>query len=414
MKTLATNNRYLLAGIMAYKDWTHEFGLSICSVVALASILAPLLILHGVHSGIVERLRENLMRDPFVLVLIPQGSRGAGFNESQIAEYRALPGVNFAIGRVRDVAAEIQVVSSTGKRLTIPLDATADGDPVFGNFNLPTPRSAQGSLEIALSASAARKLAVDKGQIIKTVLSRKLANGKLQRLPLEFKVAQILPSFATGQDSGFVDMDTLLAIQDFRDGVASDLLATDGDRDYGKERYFESFRVYAKGLTEVEDLEKWFLAHDINVKTRARDIAAIRKIDSTLGTVITLIAAAGVAGFFSFMGSSAESAVRRKWKQIGMLKLTGYQNSQIVCFVLCGALLTGVLGTLAAFAIYGVVAYSIDLMFSAETGGESVCVLTMSFSILAFLAVQAITIMASGRAAVRAARISPATAIRSA
>ena len=88
---------------LALRDWLHERSLSFCGVLALASMLAPLLVLHGVHMGVIERLRENLMRDPAVLVLIPSGGSGAGFEEDFIRKVSEQPGCRFCIGRTRDI-----------------------------------------------------------------------------------------------------------------------------------------------------------------------------------------------------------------------------------------------------------------------------------------------------------------------
>lgn len=397
---------------LAWRDWLHEAGLSLCGVLALASILSPLLILHGVHMGVVERLRANLMRDPAVLVIVPQGSNVSGYDGAFIEQIRSLPGMRYAIGRTRDVAAEIELKSPAGKRLTLSLDATSQGDPLLDNFSAPLPQSAKGRLEIVLSASAARKLGVGPGERLETVLVRRQKSGRLMRLPLSFQVISVLPDIAHGNDIGLVDMETLLAIQDFRDGLKNDLLQSEGEYDFQPERRFAAFRAYAAELDAVENLEKWFLDRDIMVHTRSRDIAAIRRIDSTLGAVITLIAGAGITGFFAFMASSSEASVRRKWKPMGMLRLTGFGRGDLLAFPLTQALLTGLCGTLLAFAIYGLVAWSIDYMFAAETGGESVCSLSRPFICAAFLAVQLIALLASARSAIRAARISPAAVIR--
>lgn len=401
-----------VAARLAWQDWLHEFGLSFCAVLALASILSPLLILHGVRMGVVERLRANLMRDPAVLVIVPQGSSVTGYDEGFLEKIRTLPGIRYVIGRTRDVAAEIEATSATGKRLTLFLDATSEGDPLLENFAAKLPNSSNGHLEIALSASAAKKLAVQPGDQIETVLARRQKNGRLVRLPLKFMVVSVLPPVAHANDIGLVDMETLVAIQNFRDGLQSELLASEGENNLLQERRFAAFRAYATGLDAVEDIEKWFLNQDIKVNTRSRDIAAIRKIDSTLGAVIMLIAVAGMTGFFAFIASSSEASVRRKWKQMGMLRLSGFSRISILAFPLAQTLITGVSGCLLAFGVYGLVAACIDFMFASETGGESICSLSTAFLLGAFLIVQIIALIASFRAAIHAAKISPASVIR--
>ena len=46
-----------LAVGLAGRDWRHEFALSLCAVLALASMLAPLLVLVGVRNGVVDGMR---------------------------------------------------------------------------------------------------------------------------------------------------------------------------------------------------------------------------------------------------------------------------------------------------------------------------------------------------------------------
>lgn len=409
---MTSNNRIVLASRLAIRDWFHELGLSLCAVIALASILAPLLVLHGAHSGVIETMRANLLRDPQVLVISPQGSKGAGFDEAFISEIDKLEGATFAIGRVRDVAAELQLTSESGRRAMLPLYATAPGDPVFTNFSAAVPESSPERFAIALSSQAARRLDVAAGAVLQTSLARRLSSGSWQRKELEFTVVSVLPPMAFGPAAGFVDMQTLLALQDFRDGISSDLLDFAGEREAPEVRRYESFRLYAQDLDHVEALEKWFNERDIPVVTRARDIAVIRKIDSTLGAVIGLIAGAGISGFFAFMASSAEASVRRKWKQIGMLRLTGFSKSAILVFVLCGALLTAIVGCLLAFGVYEAVSWCIDILFAEQTGGEAICVLSPASLAFTVLGVVLIAVLASGRAALRASGISPSAAIR--
>ena len=49
---------------MALRDYWHERALSLCAVLALATVLAPLLILFGVRNGVISNLQERLLHDP--------------------------------------------------------------------------------------------------------------------------------------------------------------------------------------------------------------------------------------------------------------------------------------------------------------------------------------------------------------
>ena len=44
---------------MALRDYWHERALSLCAVLALATVLAPLLILFGVRNGVISNLQDS-------------------------------------------------------------------------------------------------------------------------------------------------------------------------------------------------------------------------------------------------------------------------------------------------------------------------------------------------------------------
>lgn len=406
------NNLSFLSLKLAVADWFHEASLSFCGVLALASMLAPLLIMESVHNGVVQKLRESLLRDPAILVMIPVAGMGSGFDEAFIEEMAHAPGMRFGIGRVRSVASELRLRGPGGRSLEITLDATAKGDPLLEDHAIAQPMSAPGKLEIVLSDAAARHLDVKAGQMVTGSISRRLSNGKFTRLDLSFLVRGVLPAIAGSRDTGLVDMRTLLSIQDFRDGLHTDLFGVKGDEDPPDTRHYQSFRAYAVSMDDVPGLEKWFKEKDIAVKTRGRDIAAVKKIDSSLSAIIGLIAGAGCIGFFAFMASTARAAARRKWKQLGMLKLIGFHKLSILIYPVSQALLTGILGCLLAFLVYAGIAWSIDTLFAEETAGEAVCVLTFPFLCMVFLFVQVLAILASLRSALKASAISPAKVMR--
>ncbi len=51
-------SRLMNAARLAAKDWLHEGTLSLCAVLALARMLAPVLVLEGVRGGVISAMRE--------------------------------------------------------------------------------------------------------------------------------------------------------------------------------------------------------------------------------------------------------------------------------------------------------------------------------------------------------------------
>ena len=76
---------------MALRDYWHERALSLCAVLALATVLAPLLILFGVRNGVISNLQERLLQDPRNLEIVPVGS--GKYGKAFFEELRKRPDV---------------------------------------------------------------------------------------------------------------------------------------------------------------------------------------------------------------------------------------------------------------------------------------------------------------------------------
>ncbi|MCK5203198.1 MAG: hypothetical protein KAR15_04980, partial [Desulfobacterales bacterium] len=59
---------------LALRDYLHERLLSACAVMGLAAVLAPLLVLFGVKSGIINTMSDRLIQDPRNREISPVGS----------------------------------------------------------------------------------------------------------------------------------------------------------------------------------------------------------------------------------------------------------------------------------------------------------------------------------------------------
>ena len=398
---------------LSVKDWLHEFSMSICAVLALASILTPIIVLHGVHTGVIEQMRQRLLQDPAVLVVIPIGSIGAGFPEEFIDEIRSQNECEYAIGRTRDVAAELQISSSNGKTIVITLEATSPGDPLLYRNGIESfPYSSKERLEMVVTQEVAKRLELGKGDVITTSIGRRLSSGRLERKTLDIVVKDVLPAEAVSMTAGFIDLNFLVSIQNYRDGLSVDLFNVSGEAAPPDKVFFESFRAYVKDLDSVEHLEKWFKSKNVEVKTRARDIANIKNVDKTLSTIIGIISATSCAGFFAFMVSTTHASVRRKWKMLGMLRLLGYSRLSMLIFPIVQALVTGVLGVCSAFMLYMIVSYLIDSMFASVSAKLEICIVPVTDFIVIFMVVQLIVVVSSLKVAFKASVIDPSIVMR--
>ena len=396
---------------LAQRDWRYERGLSLCAVLALASMLAPLLVLHGVRNGVVASMREKLLQDPAVLVITPVGSGTEGsFSPAFIEQLQTLPGARFAIGRTRDIATDITLHHGQGMQ-TVQMEPCAPGEPVLEHYRLPNPQDGE-EPEIVLSLPAARKLDVHVGENVTAALGRRTPEGKLESTDMTFRVCGILPDAASGRVLGFLPLRILEDIQDYRDSIAVPHRGFTGRTREGGERRFASFRLYAKDLNAVEQLADALAHRRVEARTRAKEIAGIRALETAISRVILIISLAVGAGFAAFTLSSVQGAVRRKDRMLGMLRLLGFPRCALLLYPLTQTLLTALSGILLAGGVYLAVSSGIERLFAEQAEGFSLCRLSPREFLAAAGIVLLLSVLAAMRAAWQAASIEPSSVIR--
>src|SRR5690606_7455771 len=96
-----------LVGRLALDDYRHEWVLSGCSVLALAAVLSPLLVLFGLRYGIIANLRDPLIESPRDRVVTPVTS--GRYTPERFEIMRARADVEFLVPRTRSLAASIRL-----------------------------------------------------------------------------------------------------------------------------------------------------------------------------------------------------------------------------------------------------------------------------------------------------------------
>ncbi len=142
---------------LAVKDYTHEWRMSSCFILALAATLAPMLVLFGLKFGIVNSMAERLIQDPRNREIRPVGS--GRFEGQWFDTLSKRIDVAFVTPRTRSIAATIDLQNTANKPSQIvnaELLPTALGEPLLPN----TADIPQGLDEIILSSSAAQKLKI--------------------------------------------------------------------------------------------------------------------------------------------------------------------------------------------------------------------------------------------------------------
>ncbi len=404
--------RLSMAAGIAFRDWLHERSLSLCAVLALASMLGPLLILEGVKNGVINGMRARLLEDPAVLVMTPAGGAPeGGYTASFIAALGNLPGARFAVGRTRDIATDMTLTGPNGTILTVGMEPCAPGEPVLEHYRMPEP--ADGALpETVLSAPAAQGLQARSGALLTASLGRRTPEGRLESVSLRLRVAGVLPPEASGRRLGFLPLSLLEDMQDYRDYIAVPERGYAGRPRAEGERRYASFRLYAWDLDAVEALDRALAERGVESRTRAREIAGIRALETALTRVILCISLAVGVGFAAFTVSSVQGAVRRKDKMLAMLRLLGFTRAALIVYPLTQTALTALCGTALAGLVYLLTSVGIDAIFADQLQGAALTRLGLAEYLPAAGLTLLLSIAAAARASFRAASIEPSSVLR--
>jgi len=394
---------------LSLKDYFHERLLSACAVLGLAAVLAPLLLLFGVKSGIINTMADRLIEDPRNREVTPIGSGRYGEDWFSVAAKR--PGVAFVIPQTRSIAASMVLYNGEGKKphsVVVDLIPTGEGDPLLEKWG----RVPKNETSVALSNTAARKLNVAAGQEVIGRVGRSVAGIK-EQVTIRLKVAAVLPIEAFPREAAFVRLGLLEATEDYRDGRGSEAFGWPGQARPPGPREYPSFRLYARSIYDVATLRDMFFEQGLEVYAKVEEIEVVQSLDRSFTLIFRLIAIVAVFGYFASMASNVLASVNRKSRHLGVTRLIGFSTGSIVWFPIVQSLATSILGTVTAICFYLVVEVLINRMFSQYlSAGEYVCRLSLGHLTVALGFTVAMSIMASAYAAFRVAKIEPSEVIR--
>lgn len=411
MRDLVQNSPLQQCGtsfVLAGRDCLHEWQVSLCLMLALAAVLAPLLVLFGLKSGIVTTMTERLKADPRNLEITLRGNHR--LEAVWVENLRAREEVGFVAPRTRTLAATVDLIAKgQGGISGIDMIATAHGDPL-----LPVGTEAPAGLdEVALSHTVARKLGVEVGTRIDGVVRRRL-DGREQSMVVSLRVVGVFPEASFGRDAAFVTVPLLVAVEDYRDGYPVPMLGvTEGKERADKERIYAGVRLYARSLDGVSGLAEDLRDQGFDVVTRAKEIEMVRAIDRTLSYIFIVIAGVGVTGFLLSLAASLWANVDRKRRELALLRLVGLKTGALIAFPASQALIVAIGGLLMSAGLYVVVSTLFNSALAANLGrDEFVCRLFPGDGFASAIMTVGFALGASAVGAYRATRIDPADSLR--
>jgi putative ABC transport system permease protein len=195
-------------------DLRHEWLLSLCMVLAVASVLSPLLILFGLKFGTVETMRDRLVRDPRNCEIRPMSSRS--YSQEWFTTMAERPDVTFVTPYTRQLATSVDIYLPGQQEKALAVDAipTGDRDPLVLENGGAIPSLS----ECLLTTPAAESLNAKVGDTI-VMVARRIKNGRFETAERTLTVTAILPIRAGAVKAAFVRLSLLEAIESYKDGM---------------------------------------------------------------------------------------------------------------------------------------------------------------------------------------------------
>ena len=94
---------------LAIADLRRDWALSLCQIFSLVAVLTPLLVLVGLHRGVLGQLTDELRNNPSMREIAPRVTGTNRFTEAWITETRTRADVSFIVGDARFTAATVAV-----------------------------------------------------------------------------------------------------------------------------------------------------------------------------------------------------------------------------------------------------------------------------------------------------------------
>lgn len=200
---------------LAFKDIRHDWLLSICLVLAIASIIAPLLILFGLKFGTIQTMRGRLIEDPKNREIRPLMTKS--FEREWFDGLKStVPGISFVVPMTRQISTSISATNAGKKtREQLSLMATAAGDPLLLENGVQIP----GPGFCVLTEPAAQALQASTGDEL-VFSNRRIISDKAESGDFTVRVAGILDARASSLKTAFVPLEVVEAVEDYKDGMA--------------------------------------------------------------------------------------------------------------------------------------------------------------------------------------------------
>ena len=395
---------------LALADLLHDRLVSLCQVILIIALFAPLLLLLALKHGVVSTLLDDIANNPETLRLRPIGSYH--LDAEFFARLDARADVGFVIPATRAIAAQIYLRRNRDEDIypdlfDVQMVPTGKGDPLGHGRELADPTGG-----ISLSEAVARRMRVGSGDRLIGSIER-VRNGQPEVASIPLLVREVVPERFHDQATVFVDLTLLVASERFRDDYAVPLFGSQSGRPWSDMTEYASFRLYARDLRDVTGLADHLRDLGIEVKTEADQIHGVLSLERNLDVLFAAIATVGAFGLVGALTASMVAGVDRKRRSMAVLGLLGFPQRSIVVFPLVQASLIGLAGLIIGLIIAALGATAINAYFAPVLRAGQVAARLEAAHIGTAAAVTAlVSNLPAVIAARRVSRIDPAEALR--
>ena len=208
---------------LAASSLVHDRILTLCLIIALAAVIAPLLILLGLKHGTIETLRDRLVEDPVYREVRP--AQIYEFSPEWFEQVGSWPGVEFIVPSVLPLSSIVHVEHPhTGRLEMFDLISSGPGDPLLLENGAPAPEDGQ----CVITHEAARVLGLEQGDVLEARVTRS-RGGRREMAATGLEVAGVLPPRAGSLPRIYAPLSFVVDIEAYKEGYGVPTRGWEGD-----------------------------------------------------------------------------------------------------------------------------------------------------------------------------------------
>lgn len=390
---------------LALRDLLHQKVHLICNVAILAGVLVPLLVLFGVKNGVYDAMIGRLLSNPATLQIDTSGNET--FAPADAETVRDWAETGFVTLKTRSLFDFVNVrLEGTREKRDALLIPSGTGDPNLPEGLVLDPGG------VAVSAGLARQLEISPGDRLQVFTQ---AENRPRQLALTLDVLAVLPEANASGRSVLAHIDVLDLVEAFYDAYAlPDHGITEGRPLAQRSGDFEGLRVFARDLESLAALQAKVEAEfDVRTEARTAEVEAILGLGRNLNLALLFTAGVATIGLAAALIFGFWGEVARKRQVLASLALLGIGGRALWVFPVVQALVSGLFGLLASFALFYVAGAAAERLFdSGLTDQGGLVSLSAVQGAVVSLLVLVFVVGASLFAAWNAGRTDPAEVLR--